>query len=573
MNKTKTRKKTIFFTEDKVMSKKEGKKGKKIFKLIFQIGATCAYLALILILCLQSLKPGSASADISKDFGDKLDDALTGATNPQVQVVNVTDVNVTSITGATKQGENWVISLNASGTVNCEVLPTNATNKSLSYSSGDEGVISVLSDGKIEAKGVGVATVTATSKENEEIKATVTVEVVEVLIESIEIDNIPTEFRVNDKAQLDIIYNPKNTTQKGVTWSSSDETVVSINDKGVIEALKEGSAEITATSVHSDQITAQATITVEEELTIPVVDVQSLTLSASATTGYVGKTAQITAEILPSDATNKTLLWQSSDEEIATVNPKGKVSFNKAGEVTITAISSADESKTDSVTFTVKEVLSSSITLENEGLKKGEDGVFTIKQGESGKVIAHLSEDATVKTVTYESSNPAVAKIGADGVIEAVKGGTVTITVKTSYDGQETTESFTLTVNAITFKDTMKNFYHWVRKAFGHFGAFLVLGIFAVITYFMLFPKSTKGKLLGFGVCMVAGFAVAGLTEILQLPIFTPNRGPSFKDVLLDFEGYCYSTLIMYFIIFAVHFTPMIIKWYREKKASEGKKD
>ena len=105
---------------------------------------------MVLILCLQSLKPGSASADISKDFGDKLDDALTGATNPQVQVVNVTDVNVTSITGATKQGEKWVISLNASGKVNCEVLPANATNKSLSYSSGDEAVISVLSDGKIE---------------------------------------------------------------------------------------------------------------------------------------------------------------------------------------------------------------------------------------------------------------------------------------------------------------------------------------------------------------------------------------------------------------------------------------
>lgn len=106
----------------------------------------------------------------------------------------------------------------------------------------------------------------------------------------------------------------------------------------------------------------------------------------------------------------------------------------------------------------------------------------------------------------------------------------------------------------------VQNFYAWVRKAFGHFGAFLVLGIFASATYYMLFAKSTKGKIVGFLVCMFAGFAVAGLTEILQLPMFTPGRTSSFSDIWLDFKGYCCSSLVIYAIIFVVHFAKMLSK-------------
>jgi VanZ family protein len=93
----------------------------------------------------------------------------------------------------------------------------------------------------------------------------------------------------------------------------------------------------------------------------------------------------------------------------------------------------------------------------------------------------------------------------------------------------------------------------------GHFGAFLVLGIFGSLTYYIIFKKSLKGKLIAFLTCAVAGFAVAGITEILQLPLFTYGRYCSFSDVLLDFVGYCTSTVPMYIIIILLHIIGMLI--------------
>ena len=181
------------------------------------------------------------------------------------------------------------------------------------------------------------------------------------------------------------------------------------------------------------------------------------------------------------------------------------------------------------------------------------DGVYTVKQGSSAKVIATLDDNATILDVKFSSSDESIAKIGADGVIEARRGGKVTITVSTSYGDETTSTSFVLEVSRITLEDTIDNFYLWVRKALGHFGAFLVLGIFASFTYCIAFKKNLRGRLIAFIVCILAGFAVAGITEILQLPAFTTGRFCSFSDVMLDFAGYCTSAVPIYAAVILVH--------------------
>ena len=153
----------------------------------------------------------------------------------------------------------------------------------------------------------------------------------------------------------------------------------------------------------------------------------------------------------------------------------------------------------------------------------------------------------------FSSSDEEIARIGADGAIEALKEGEVTITVSSSYDGETVSTSFDLTIEPITIKDTVENFYYKVRKAFGHFGAFLALGVLAALSYYIIFPKTFKGKLISIAVCLAAGFAVAGITEILQLPIFTEGRTCSFDDVLLDFNGYCCSAIPIGIMILFMH--------------------
>ena len=532
-----------------------------ICKRIFTVGCVCAYLGLTLILCLQALKPGNESADISNNVGDKIDQIVTDISKPTVETVAVTSVEITGVkVGGTVLSEFPVeLPVGTSSALVTKVLPTNASNPALTYSSSNESVVKAHADGRLEAISLGDANITATSKENAQKSFSVQVTVIAIPLQSFEIANVPDNLQVGSSHRLDISFTPVNTTQRSVTWQSSNEAILTVNGAGTITAIAEGSATVTATSTVDNTIYSTATITVIPKQIEPVIPVESVTIKAQSTVAHIGESTTLTAVIAPANASDS-LVWTSSNESVATVNQSGLVRFIKAGSVTIT-VECSNYDFEDSITLTVKEILSSTVTIETEGLTQA-DGGYTLKEGTSGKIKGVLEENATVLTVTYSSSDSSIASISQDGVIEALKAGTVTITATTTYDGESVQSSITLTVSRITLSDTVKNFYYLIRKGIGHFGAFLVLGIFATFSYFMLFSKSTKGKIWGFGICVVAGFAVAGLTEILQLPLFTQGRYCSFKDVMIDFGGYCTSTLAIYLIIFAIHF----IKLYKSKK-------
>lgn len=542
-------------------------KSKNVFKFLLKAGIIIGYIGLIVILILQALTPGSESSNISNSVGDKFDEIATDIQKPEAEAVLVEDVKILSLTvGKNEYEEDIILYIGQSGTVDCKVYPSDATNPSLSYSSSDEDVLSVYPSGKFVAEGEGTATITVSSVENGEIADEITVTVSKINPEKIEIGNIPTELHVGERHKLEVKFTPMNTSDKSVTWESSDKSVLSVSKSGSLTANKEGTATITVTSVADPTLTASVEITILPELDIPVIPPESLTLKADDSVGYIGSTLKLSAKLYPADADGN-IEWYSSDEDIATVSQKGVVTCIAAGSVTITA--KCGETIEDHITITVKEVLSENIYLEFEDIRKDGDGdgnAYAIKQGESGKVIATLDENATIFDITYTSSDESVAKIGTDGVIEALSGGSTTITVSTSYDGEVTEVSFQLNVERITLKDTIENFYYVIRKSIGHFGAFLVLGFLGSFTYYIIFKKNLTGKLLAFVVNLAAGFAVAGITEILQLPYFTQGRYCSFDDVLLDFSGYCTSSIPIYLVIIIAQIVMMIVRKIRSNK-------
>lgn len=536
------------------------RKRTSIKKTLFTIFVTAVYLLMIIILIGQALTPGEESSIISDDVGNTIDNVLTEIQKPEAEVVDMEDVKILSLTVSGEQlnTDELTLYVGSSGKINAEVTPENATNPSLSYQSSDESVIQTYSDGRVKALKAGSAVITATSEEDPALSDSVTVTVIEIAVENIALKNLTEELHVGQSHALEIKYTPTNTTQKDVEWNSSNTSILTVSKSGKLTAKAEGTATITATSKANGTLTDSVTITVLPKIVEPEIPVEGLTLQANDEIGYVGSTGKIAAKLSPAGAKDG-LVWSSSDKRVATVSQSGSVTYLKAGKVTITAKCSSYNVE-NSITLTVKEVLSKTIDLDIDGLNENEDGAFTLKIASSGKVEATLDEKATVQEIIFTSSDPEIAKIGQDGVIEAVKEGTVTITVSTSYDGETTSESFELTVLGYTFSDRFENFALWVRKSLGHFGAFLALGVFATLTYLMIFPKSTKGKLLGFVVCLVAGFAVAGITEICQLPLFTFGRLASFDDVLLDFFGYCFSVLPTYAIILFTHFISLLFK-------------
>ena len=534
----------------------------KVFKNIIKASIIIAYIALIIVLILQALTPGHESSAISNSVGDKINDVITELDRPEVEAVKMQSVELDYITvsGEKYKEKEITIYLGSSGSINSKITPADATNKALEYRSGDASIVSVTADGRIFANAIGSTYITVTSNEDPELFYTVSVSVVEVKLESIKIGNLPNEFSVGQRHKLELELTPSNSTEKSVLWESSDSSVLTVDKYGVITANGEGIATVTVKSTVNSHIYSSVEIEVLPEQSTPVIPVEYIKISSNVDTGRVGDSVKLTVQIAPEGAVCN-LIWHSSDETVATVSQDGVVTFRKAGDVTFTA-SHGDEIS-DSITFKVKERLSESITIEMESISATESG-YLLKQGKSAKVIATLDEDATVLEIIYASSDDSIAKISSDGTIEALKGGKVTITVSTSYDGEVTSESFELTVEALTLKDTMQNFYYTIRKSIGHFGAFLVLGFLGTLTYYIIFNKRFTGKLLACVASLFSGFAIAGITEILQLPYFTEGRYCSFDDVLLDFSGYCTAAIPIALIILAGH---LILALFRRKRS------
>ncbi len=216
--------------------------------------------------------------------------------------------------------------------------------------------------------------------------------------------------------QLTAYINPVNTTDKTVTWSSSDTQIVTVKN-GLVTAKKPGAAQITATTANGKK----GIITVYVNGT--TIDVSSVKINKSSATVVKGKTLKLSASVTPSNASNKIITWYSSKEGIATVNlSNGTVTAKKAGTTVITAKSSNGKKAT--CTVTVKNpTAAKSVKLNKTAI--------TLGKGKSATLKATVSpSNTTDKKVTWSTSNKNIVTV-SNGKITAKKVGTATITVKT----------------------------------------------------------------------------------------------------------------------------------------------
>lgn len=148
-----------------------------------------------------------------------------------------------------------------------------------------------------------------------------------VAVSSVKLNKNTTTLTVGASETLKLTISPSNASNKSASWKSSDTSVVTVKN-GKITAVGVGTATVTVTV---DGKSTSITVTVKEP-----VKVDSVSISGDKTV-KVGKTIKLTATVKPSDATDKTVSWKSSDNGIATVSSDGTVKGVKAGSVTITA--------------------------------------------------------------------------------------------------------------------------------------------------------------------------------------------------------------------------------------------
>lgn len=154
---------------------------------------------------------------------------------------------------------------------------------------------------------------------------------------------------------------------------------------------------------------------------------------------------------------------------------------------------------------------------------------------------------ANYKNLNYKfiSNNEKILKIDEKGIITPISEGDclVTISLKNILD-EEITYSFNVTVNSKSISSHILNFNYFIRKLFGHFGAFMFYSVFTTMLCLLIFKK--KFSLL---FSLINGFGIALISELIQL--FVPGRFGAFKDVMIDFSGYLVPILgfFIYFII------------------------
>ena len=160
-----------------------------------------------------------------------------------------------------------------------------------------------------------------------------------------------TSAELDEGETLELFYKlePSDATTQGVVWASDNTDVATVDEDGIVTAVKAGTATITVSVKGQPEIKATCTITVKSS----TIAVTKLTLSESSAEVSVGKTLPLTCTIEPTNATNKELVWSTTDETIATVDAQGVVTGVKAGTVTITVASKSNPSVKAICTVTV----------------------------------------------------------------------------------------------------------------------------------------------------------------------------------------------------------------------------
>jgi len=140
---------------------------------------------------------------------------------------------------------------------------------------------------------------------------------------------------------------PIDATNQGVTWTSSDTSIATVDNSGKVIAVSAGVSTITVTTADGSK-SATSIVTVSN----PVVHPTAVSLNKLTDALTVGNTDNLTSTIAPNNATNQDVTWTSSDASIATVDTTGKVTAVSAGIATIT-VTSVDGSKIATCTVTV----------------------------------------------------------------------------------------------------------------------------------------------------------------------------------------------------------------------------
>lgn len=272
--------------------------------------------------------------------------------NSGVQAECVVTVTASTVKATSVNLDFHELKLNTGGshTLSASVLPASTSNKAVTWKTSSSKIATVSNTGKVTAYGEGTCTITVTTADgsNKTDTCTITVKTEVVDVESVTLNKTSTEIGVGQTEILSVSVLPTNASNKGVTWTSSSSTIASVSSSGLVTAKKVGECDITVKSKADTSISATCHVTVKP------VSVTGVSLDEEEFDLGQGKSKTLTASVLPSNATDKSVSWSTSNSSVASVSSSGVVTAKAIGSATITA-TTTDGGFTASATINVVE--------------------------------------------------------------------------------------------------------------------------------------------------------------------------------------------------------------------------
>lgn len=305
-----------------------------------------------------------------------------------------------------------------SKTLQVNVFPMLANNKEVEFWSGDENIVKIDQNGTITSQGFGETYVHVRSKENKTKKASCKVLVTSDRVHRIWVDNeISTIYVGDEDYQLNLKYEPLEASDVALTYSSSQPNVVYVSPNGVLSAKAKGEATITVQLNSNPNVKYSFNISSKVRVENIYIDESSSVLSGLKEFSFPS------VHLFPSEAEEK-ITYSSSDESIASVDQNGKITFLKAGEVTISArVENFDGviEKTYTSTYGYFSEASFSKNFMEINFEDYQDKSLDL-------VYSCFPSDGDKTNISFASSDENVIKI-EDGQFKVVGGGEVTITL------------------------------------------------------------------------------------------------------------------------------------------------
>lgn len=324
-------------------------------------------------------------------------------------------------------------------------LPSNA-DQNIDWESYSSAFATVSSTGLVTGvAATGRVDIWAEARQDHNVYATCRVEVTSgggsVPVESVEVSPRNISIAVGETYQLSAHVNPSNASNQKIDWESHSSAFATVDSSGRVTGVAPtGRVDIWAEANENHNI--YDTCVVEVTNGGSSIPVESVEVSPKTVTVAVGETVQLSAHVLPTNATNQGIDWESYSSAYATVDSSGRVTgVTPTGRVDIWAEANEDHNIYD--TCQVK-VVSQIVHVTGVSLNKSQ---MDIMPGSSETLVATITPgDATDTSVTWSSSNSSIATVDGNGTVTAVKAGSATITVSTNDGGYTATCNVTVGV-------------------------------------------------------------------------------------------------------------------------------